>query len=134
MQSSFMENFTEDTLRTGQKPNSLPQQGVFCADSFNRILGVKVVAEDIGCDGGQLCTAAALFRHNEMCIRDSNKGNLIISVKGREAGRRIGLCAHIDTLGLMVRSITPDGMLMFTLVGGPIPVSYTHLDVYKRQV
>ena len=32
----------------------------------------------------------------------------------------MGLCAHIDTLGLMVRSITDDGMLMLTKVGGPI--------------
>ena len=52
--------------------------------------------------------------------RRTNKGNLIVSVPGREKGKRIGLCAHVDTLGLMVRSITADGMLKITKVGGPI--------------
>ena len=53
-------------------------------------------------------------------VRRTNKGNVILSVRGRERGKTVGLCAHIDTLGLMVRSITADGMLMITKVGGPI--------------
>ena len=52
--------------------------------------------------------------------RRTNKGNLIIDVPGREGGKEIGLCAHIDTLGLMVRSLTGDGMLKITKVGGPL--------------
>ena len=52
--------------------------------------------------------------------RRTNKGNLVITVPGRETGRKVGLCAHVDTLGLMVRSITSDGMLMVTKVGGPL--------------
>ena len=52
--------------------------------------------------------------------RRTNKGNLIIDVPGREGGTEIGLCAHIDTLGLMVRSLTGDGMLKITKVGGPL--------------
>ena len=52
--------------------------------------------------------------------RRTNKGNLIVTVPGREDGKKIGLCAHIDTLGLMVRSITADGMLKITKVGGPL--------------
>ena len=50
----------------------------------------------------------------------TNKGNLVVKVPGRETGRTVGLCAHVDTLGLMVRSITADGMLMVTKVGGPL--------------
>ena len=50
----------------------------------------------------------------------TNKGNLVVKVPGREAGRTVGLCAHVDTLGLMVRSVTADGMLMVTKVGGPL--------------
>ena len=50
----------------------------------------------------------------------TNKGNLVVTVPGRETGRRMGLCAHVDTLGLMVRSITDRGMLMVTRVGGPL--------------
>lgn len=47
----------------------------------------------------------------------SRKGGLIISVPGN-SDRTIGLSAHVDTLGAMVRSISSEGMLKFTLVGG----------------
>ena len=47
----------------------------------------------------------------------SNKGGLIISVKGKSK-KTIGLSAHVDTLGAMVRSIGGEGTLKFTLIGG----------------
>ncbi|MDF2538393.1 MAG: yhfE [Herbinix sp.] len=47
----------------------------------------------------------------------SNKGGLIITVEG-EKNDTLGLSAHVDTLGAMVRSIDSDGYLKFTLVGG----------------
>ena len=50
----------------------------------------------------------------------TNKGNGIITIEGKSDERVIGLAAHVDTLGLMVRSIKEDGTLAFTLVGGPI--------------
>ena len=65
-------------------------------------------------------TAEAMAREHGYETRRTNKGNLIIHVPGREGGKEIGLCAHIDTLGLMVRSITADGMLKITKVGGPL--------------
>ena len=49
----------------------------------------------------------------------NNKGNLYIYVDGKN-DKTIGLCAHVDTLGLMVRSIRDNGELAFTNVGGPI--------------
>lgn len=49
----------------------------------------------------------------------TNKGNLQIFVDG-EDDYTVGFCAHVDTLGLMVRSIKSDGTLAFTNVGGPI--------------
>lgn len=49
----------------------------------------------------------------------TQKGNLAIFVDG-EDDYTIGFCAHVDTLGLMVRSIKSDGTLAFTNVGGPI--------------
>ncbi len=61
-----------------------------------------------------------IAQDHSYATRRTNKGNLIVSVLGREKGKKIGLCAHIDTLGLMVRSITDKGMLMITKVGGPI--------------
>lgn len=51
--------------------------------------------------------------------RKTKKGNLEIIVDGQD-DYTIGFCAHVDTLGLMVRSIKSDGTLAFTNVGGPI--------------
>jgi putative aminopeptidase FrvX len=50
----------------------------------------------------------------------TNKGCGIITIPGKSNDKVIGLSAHVDTLGAMVRSITPKGTLKFTLVGGPI--------------
>lgn len=50
----------------------------------------------------------------------NNKGNLWIYVNGKNKDKTIGLCAHCDTLGLMVRSIKSDGKLALTTLGGPI--------------
>ncbi len=45
------------------------------------------------------------------------KGGLIIHVPGN-GEETLGLSAHVDTLGAMVRSISSDGTLNFTSVGG----------------
>lgn len=50
----------------------------------------------------------------------TNKGCGIITIEGESDEKTIGLSAHVDTLGAMVRSITDKGTLKFTLVGGPI--------------
>ncbi len=50
----------------------------------------------------------------------NNKGNAIISLSGKDNSKTIGVCAHVDTLGAMVRSIKSDGKLSFTKIGGPI--------------
>lgn len=50
----------------------------------------------------------------------NHKGNLWIYVNGLHHTKTIGLCAHCDTLGLMVRSIKSDGKLALTNLGGPI--------------
>lgn len=47
------------------------------------------------------------------------KGNLCVSVKGENDNETLALSAHIDTLGLMVRSIKSDGKLAVTKIGGP---------------
>lgn len=87
----------------------------FLVDTLQKLLGqdsptgftekVVTVVEGIAQDLG-------------FATRRTNKGNLVVTVPGRETGRKVGLCAHVDTLGLMVRSITADGMLMVTRVGG----------------
>lgn len=50
----------------------------------------------------------------------NNKGCGIITIEGKENSKTIGLSAHVDTLGCMVRSITESGKLKFTLLGGPL--------------
>jgi putative aminopeptidase FrvX len=47
----------------------------------------------------------------------NQKGGLIITVPGK-GGETLGLSAHVDTLGAMVRSIDSEGTLKFTLIGG----------------
>ena len=48
------------------------------------------------------------------------KGCGIISIPGRDSSKTVMLSGHVDTLGLMVRSIASDGSLNFVLLGGPI--------------
>lgn len=50
----------------------------------------------------------------------TRKGCGVITVPGKSDDKVIGLAAHVDTLGAMVRSITSEGNLKFTLIGGPI--------------
>jgi len=47
----------------------------------------------------------------------SRKGGVCCCLGG--AGRPLTLAAHVDTLGLMVKRIQPNGRLSFTRVGGP---------------
>lgn len=49
----------------------------------------------------------------------SRKGNLHIFVDGVSNDKTIGISAHCDTLGLMVRSIHSDGTLAVSAIGGP---------------
>ncbi len=53
------------------------------------------------------------------CFRNV-KGNLIVEVEGKSDEKAIGVCAHTDTLGLMVRSIKSNGYLAITCLGGPL--------------
>ena len=48
----------------------------------------------------------------------TNKGNLIIEFPGIHSNQTLALAAHVDTLGLMVRSINHDGTLNLTSIGG----------------
>ncbi|MBP1905945.1 putative aminopeptidase FrvX [Paenibacillus turicensis] len=48
----------------------------------------------------------------------NEKGGAILSLKGKSSSRKIALSAHVDTLGAMVRAITPHGTLSLTSVGG----------------
>ena len=49
----------------------------------------------------------------------SNKGNVCLKVIGNSSEKTVATSAHVDTLGLMVRSINGDGTLNVTRIGGP---------------
>lgn len=53
----------------------------------------------------------------------TNKGCGVITVDGQNKDKVIGLSAHVDTLGAMVRSVSQSGTIKFTLIGGPIPAT-----------
>ncbi len=49
--------------------------------------------------------------------RRTRKGAIVCPLGGQ--GRPLAVAAHVDTLGLMVRQIKPNGRLAFTKLGGP---------------
>ena len=53
----------------------------------------------------------------------NQKGNLFVEVKGK-TNYKIALSAHVDTLGLMIRSIDSTGKIMFAPIGGPLLNTY----------
>ena len=66
----------------------------------------------------------------------TNKGCAVITIPGESNERVVGLSAHVDTLGAMVRSITGSGTLRFTLLGGPIvpTLDGEYCTIRKREV
>ena len=52
-----------------------------------------------------------------MSFSKTQKGNRIIEILGEDSSKTIGISAHVDTLGAMVRSIKSNGRLAFTKVG-----------------
>lgn len=58
--------------------------------------------------------------HPSLSMDVTPKGNLIVRVKGENASITRALSGHVDTLGLMVRSINADGTLNLTPLGGPL--------------
>ena len=52
-------------------------------------------------------------------VRTDALGNLIVFKRGaRAAGNKLMLCAHMDEVGMIVKSVTDEGYLKFGCVGG----------------
>lgn len=49
-----------------------------------------------------------------------NKGTLEVFLEGEDFSKTVATSAHVDTLGLMVRSVSSDGHLKLTKLGSPI--------------
>lgn len=61
------------------------------------------------------------------------KGNLVVNITGK-SGKNVGISAHVDTLGLVVRGFRNDGTLSFSQVGGPIlpTLDGEYCNIYTR--
>ena len=57
-------------------------------------------------------------------VTRTNKGNLKVCLEGNDHSKTVATSAHVDTLGLMVRSISSKGTLKVTKLGGPLIPSY----------
>lgn len=108
------------------------KEQAFLVDTLQKLLGQD---SPTGFTEKVVTVAENIARGLGFETRHTNKGNLIVTVPGREDGREVGLCAHVDTLGLMVRSITEDGMLMVTKVGGPLlpTLDGEYCRIYTRE-
>ena len=73
-----------------------------------------------GYTGEVIALAKEMAEEQGYAARRLNKGNLVIEIPGRDHSKTVGVCAHVDTLGLMCRAITEKGELLFTRIGGPL--------------
>lgn len=64
----------------------------------------------------------------------NQKGNLLVLVEGERRSYAKAVAAHVDTLGLMVRSIDATGNLLLTTLGGPIAptLDSEYVRIYTR--
>lgn len=60
----------------------------------------------------------------------NNKGNVVVPINEMEGENGILLSAHVDTLGLMVRSIKANGALRVTTLGG-FPLNFVEFENVK---
>jgi len=52
-------------------------------------------------------------------VRQDVNGNLLVFKKGkRDIGKKVMLCAHMDEIGIIVKSVTDEGYVKFGFVGG----------------
>ena len=72
-------------------------------------------------------------KKRKLAFKKNKKGNLLINIPGKSS-YHLGLSAHVDTLGAMVRSINSDGTLSFTPIGGPILPTFDgeYCKIYTR--
>ncbi|WP_433749075.1 M42 family metallopeptidase [Falsibacillus pallidus] len=54
----------------------------------------------------------------ELKMQRNRKGGLLITLPGQDTAQHRMLTAHVDTLGAMVKSITPGGRLKLSMIGG----------------
>ena len=77
-----------------------PSPTGYCADAFTY---VAEALQDLDAEG--------------LTLEHTRKGGLVVTWDGEQANVPRGLTAHVDTLGLMVKQIKPNGRLKLTQLG-----------------
>lgn len=74
-------------------------------------------------------------KEHQLDYRITSKGNVIISAIVNQQQSEIMVATHVDTLGLMVKSINDDGTLNVTPIGGPIASTLNgeYAKIYTRE-
>lgn len=92
---------------------------------FDKIYFYKIIKELLEIDSPTGFTTNAINKVKDYALElgydfsTTKKGNGLIKINNNSE-KTIGLTAHIDTLGLMVRSINKDGTLEVVTLGAPI--------------
>ncbi len=89
----YFNNFTKEIL-------DIPSPSGFCNDIINRI---EKEAISLGLN-----------------FSKTKKGNGIINIKSQKSTKHIAVLVHVDTLGLIIKHITKDGIIKVEKIGGPI--------------
>ena len=63
-------------------------------------------------------TEEALAKFDSIELALTRKGGLVATLPGESEAAPVGLTAHVDTLGAMVKEIRPNGRLKLTKLGG----------------
>ena len=79
---------------------------------FLKIYGPSGLEQDVAAH------ALSLLEGKFDTMRTDAMGNLILTKKGQEGGKRILMSAHMDHIGLIVTDIEEEGFLRVTNVGG----------------
>lgn len=58
------------------------------------------------------------FNNLKLKIKKNNKGNIMVTIPGKDTSKEVTLSAHVDTLGGMVKEIKSNGRLKLSKLGG----------------
>ena len=101
-------------------------------DTAQRVLGCDSPS---GFTGNALALTKSIAEEMGYPTDTSKRGALRIMVDGRDNSKTVACYAHMDTLGLSLRSITGRGELLFTRIGGPVlpTLDGEYCRIYTRE-
>jgi len=108
--------------------------------NFNKQLFKQIAKDIFTCDSPTGYTQNAVkvvckYLEEMNCdYKVLNNGAIEVSEKGLDSSKLVATSAHLDTLGLMVRSIKSNGALSLTTLGGPVTASLDgeYCNIYTR--